>query len=63
MERIQGPNSVEPHWRIFVQRCCPSLCLYRVVFGVTANESRPASVELMSRTRRVGGKRRKPSAQ
>jgi hypothetical protein len=25
------------------------LCLYRVVFGITAKESRPASVELMSR--------------
>jgi hypothetical protein len=28
--------------------------LYRVVSGITAQESRPASVELMSRTRRVG---------
>ena len=53
MERIHGPNRVEPHRGILVQRCCPSLCLYRVVFGITAKESRPASVELMSRTRRV----------
>jgi hypothetical protein len=49
MERIHRPNSVEPHRRILVQRCRPSLCLYRVVFGITAKESRPASVELMSR--------------
>ena len=60
MERIHRPNSVEPHRRILVQRCRPSLCLYRVVFGITAKESRPASVELMSRTRRVGGKYRDP---
>ena len=49
MERIHRPNSVEPHRGILVQRCRPSLCLYRVVFGITAKESRPASVELMSR--------------
>ena len=42
-------TSVEPHRGILVQRCRPSLCLYRVVFGITAKESRPASVELMSR--------------
>src|SRR5216684_2007647 len=49
MERIHKPNSVEPHRGILVQRCRPSLCLYRVVFGITAKESRPSSVELMSR--------------
>jgi len=49
MERIHRPNSVEPHRRILVQRCRSSLCLYRVVFGITAKESRPPSVELMSR--------------
>jgi hypothetical protein len=63
MERIHRPNSVEPHRGILVQRCRPSLCLYRVVFGITAKESRPASVELMSRTRRVAGRCCKPSAQ
>jgi hypothetical protein len=47
--RIHRPNSVEPYRGILVQRCRPSLCLYRVVFGITAKESRPASVELMSR--------------
>src|SRR5260370_371325 len=49
MEPIHRPNSVEPYRGILVQRCRPSLCLYRVVFGITAKESRPASVELMSR--------------
>src|SRR6516165_3286852 len=49
MERIHRPNSMEPHRGILVQRCRPSLCLYRAVFGITAKESRPASVELMSR--------------
>src|SRR4051812_33288746 len=49
MERIRRPNSVEPYRGILVQRCRPSLCLCRVVFGLTAKESRPASVELMSR--------------
>jgi hypothetical protein len=49
MERIHRSNSVEPHRGILVQRCRPSLCLYRVVFGITAKESRPPSVELMSR--------------
>ena len=49
MERIGRPNSVEPHRGVLVQRCRPSLCLYRVVFGITAKESRPSSVELMSR--------------
>src|SRR5437588_4115912 len=48
---------------ILVQRCRPSLCLYRVVFDITAKESRPTSVGLTSRTRRVGGKCRNPSAQ
>src|SRR5882757_5422018 len=52
MERIHGPNSVDPNRRILVQRCRSSLCLYRVVFGITAKESRPASVELMSRCSR-----------
>ena len=33
------------------KRYRPSLCLYRVVFGITAKERRPASVGLMSRTR------------
>jgi hypothetical protein len=60
MERIHRPNSVEPHRGILVQRCRSSLRLYRVVFGIAAKESRPASVELMSRTRRVGGKYRDP---
>jgi hypothetical protein len=32
-----------------VERWRPSLRLYRVVFGITAKESRPDSVELMSR--------------
>ena len=63
MEHIHRPNSVEPHRGILIQRCRPSLCLYRVVFSITAKESRSASVELMSRTRRVGGKCRKRSAQ
>src|SRR5262249_9069917 len=49
MERIHRPNSMEPHRGILVQRCRPSLCLYHAVFGITAKESRPASVELMSR--------------
>src|SRR5262249_46617639 len=49
MEPIHRPNSVEPHRGILVQRCRPSLCLYRVVFGIAAKESHPASVELMSR--------------
>src|SRR5260221_1569346 len=48
MERINRPNSVEPYRGILVQRCRPSLCLYRVVFGFTAKESRPTSVELIS---------------
>jgi uncharacterized membrane protein YkgB len=48
MEHIHRPNCVEPHRGILVQRCRASLCLYRLVFGVTANESRPASLELMS---------------
>jgi hypothetical protein len=48
MERIHRPNSMEPHRGILVQRCRPSMCLYRAVFGITAKESRPASVELMS---------------
>jgi hypothetical protein len=56
MERIHGPNSVEPCRRILVQRCCPSLCLCRVIFGITAKASRPASVELTFRIRRVGRK-------
>src|SRR5262249_12185952 len=47
MEHIHGPNSVEPYRGILVQRCRPSLCLYRVVFGITAKESRSASIELM----------------
>jgi hypothetical protein len=63
MERIHRPDSVEPHRGILVQRCRPSLCLYRVVFDVTSKESCPTSVGLISRTRRVGGKCRKPSAQ
>src|SRR5262249_37377199 len=54
MEPIRRPNSVEPHRGILIQRCRPSWCLYRVVSGITAQESRPASVELMSRTRQVG---------
>src|SRR6516165_6271425 len=49
MELIHRSNSVEPYRGILVQRCRPSLCLYRVVFGITAKESRLASVELMSR--------------
>ena len=48
MERIHRPNSVEPYRGILVQRCRPSLCLYRIVFGITAKENHPASVELMS---------------
>jgi hypothetical protein len=56
MEPIRRPNSVEPHRGILVQRCRPSWCLYRVVSGITAQESRPASVELMARTGRVGAK-------
>ena len=52
MERIHRPNSVEPYRGILVQRYRPSLCLYRAVFGIVAKESRPASVELMSRCRR-----------
>jgi hypothetical protein len=46
MEPFHGPDSVEPHRRILVQGYCPSLCLYRVVFGITAKESPPASVGL-----------------
>jgi len=49
MERIHRPNSVESHRGILVQRCRPSLCLSRVVFGITAKESRPASIELTCR--------------
>src|SRR5882672_12242612 len=56
MERIHRPNSVEPYRGILVQRCRLSLCLYRAVSDITAEESRPTSVELMSRTQRVGGK-------
>jgi Protein of unknown function, DUF417 len=48
MERIHRSNCVEPHRGIRVQGCRASLCLYRLVFGVTANESRFASLELMS---------------
>ena len=55
MELVHRSNCVEPHRRILVQRCRASLCLHRVVFGITAKESRPASIELMSRTGRVGG--------
>jgi len=62
MERIHRPNSVEPHRGILVQRCRPSLCLYRVVFGITAKESRPASVELMSRMLLKKGPRRRADA-
>ena len=62
MERVHRPNSVEPRRGILVQRRRSSVCLYRVVFGLTAKESHPASVELMSRTRRVGRKCGKPSA-
>ena len=46
---IHRPNSVEPHRGILVQRCRPSLCLYRVIFGITAKENRAASVELTCR--------------
>jgi uncharacterized membrane protein YkgB len=42
-------SRVEPHRGILVQRRRFSLCLYRVVSGVTAKESRPASFELTSR--------------
>ena len=49
MGRIHRPNSVESHRGILVQRCRPSLCLHRVVFGITAKERRWASVELISR--------------
>src|SRR5262245_28557533 len=49
MERINRTNSVEPNRGILVQRCRLSLCLYRAVFGITAKEGHPASVELMSR--------------
>jgi hypothetical protein len=63
MERIHRPYSVEPQRGIPVQRCRPSVCLYCVVLGIPAKEGRPASVELMSRTRRVVGKCHKPSAQ
>jgi hypothetical protein len=31
-----------------IQGCRPALRLYRVVFGITAEEGRPASVESMS---------------
>src|ERR1700730_14597062 len=48
MERIHRSNSVEPYRGILVQRCRPSLCLYRIVFSITAKERRPVSVELMS---------------
>src|SRR5262249_13773543 len=44
IEPVHRPNSVEPHRGILLQRCRPSLCLSRVVFGITAKESRPASV-------------------
>src|SRR5882757_6217893 len=54
MERIHRPNSVEPYRGVLVQRCRLSLCLYRVVFDITAEESRPTSVELMSRSPRRG---------
>jgi Protein of unknown function, DUF417 len=54
MELIHRPNSVEPHRGIFVQRCRPSLCLYRVVSGIAAKTDRPASVGLTSRIREVG---------
>jgi hypothetical protein len=56
VEHIYRSNSVEPDRGILVQRCRSSLCLYRVVFGITAEESRPAQVELMSWTRGAGGK-------
>ena len=49
MERIHRPDSVESHRGILVQRCRPSLCLYRVIFGITAKENRAASVELTCR--------------
>ena len=42
MERVHRPSSVEPHRGILIQRCCPSLCVYRVVFSITAKEGRPA---------------------
>ena len=58
MERIHRPNSVEPYRGILVKRCRPSLCLYRVVFGITAKESRPASIELMSRYSRSDSRKR-----
>ena len=61
MEPIHRPNSMEPHRGIPVQRCRPSLCLYRAAFGITAKESRTASVQLKSRTRRIDGKCRKPT--
>jgi hypothetical protein len=46
MEHIHRPNSVESHRRVLVQRRRPSLCLYRIVFGIAAKGRRPASVEL-----------------
>ena len=49
MELVHGPDSVESHRGVLVQGCRPSLCLCRAVFGITAEESRPASVQLMSR--------------
>jgi hypothetical protein len=49
MERIHRPNGVEPYRGIFVQRCRSPLCLYRFIFGITAKEARPASVELKAR--------------
>src|SRR5262245_22401295 len=52
MERIHGPHSVEPHRGILVQGCRPPLCLHRFVLGIAAEESRVASVALMSRRRR-----------
>jgi uncharacterized membrane protein YkgB len=42
-------STVESHRGILIQRCRPSLCLHRIVFGITAKESRPASVELTRR--------------
>jgi len=49
MERVHRPSSVEPHRGILVQRRRFSLRLYRVVSGITAKESRPASLELTFR--------------
>jgi hypothetical protein len=44
---------VELHRGILVQRCRPSLCLYRVVFGITAKEGRPASISNSTSWRQV----------